>query len=172
MDNTLHPAELLRGDLRSLVEKDYIAELNLLDYKTFDIFFLRRMPAQGFSAIKFALHPQGIHHRHDGVKLRYRGIHILRHEHRHAAYGLRNRSRLADSACLDDDIVKIPASRKVTELRDKVHFQGAADTSVLERDETVVRLGDNASLPDKVSIDIDLTYVIDNHGKLDSAPVG
>ena len=96
----------------------------------------------------------------------------MRTELRHGADGLRNRCRLADAAGLDDDIVELPGRQQVGQLGDQVHLQGTADTAVLQGDQAVILLADDAAFLDQVRVDVDFAYVIDEDGETDAFAVG
>ena len=56
----------------------------------------------------------------------------------------------------------------VTQLLHEVHLQGTADASVLQGYQRVVLLSHDASLLYQVGIDVHLTNVVDDDGKLDA----
>lgn len=59
---------LLGCDLINFVEKDDIAELNLLNNEIFYIVFTHTVGSEGIAAGKLALHAQGIDHCNDAIE--------------------------------------------------------------------------------------------------------
>ena len=83
-------------------------------------------------------------------------------------YSLSNRSRLADTAGLDDDIVELLKLYDIAQLLDQIHLERTADTAVLKSHEGVILLLYYPTLFYKVSINIHLTDVVDDDGKSDT----
>ena len=68
-DNGPDAAGFLAADFRNLVEKNNVAELNLLDDEVFDIVFCEVLALQFLAACKFALHTQCVDYSDDTVEL-------------------------------------------------------------------------------------------------------
>ena len=60
----------------------------------------------------------------------------------------------------------------VAQLLHKVHLQGATDATVLKRNQAVVAFTHDTTLLNQVGINVDLTYIVDDNGKLDAFLVG
>ena len=69
-DNLLDLCKRLGLDFGSLVQKNDVAELNLLNDKVFNVFFTQVLAFQLFSATEFVRHPQCIHDGDNAVQLR------------------------------------------------------------------------------------------------------
>jgi hypothetical protein len=63
-------------------------------------------------------------------------------------------------------------STKVAELLYEIHLEGATDTAVLQGNKAIILLRHYATFLDKFGINIDLTYIIDNHRKAYAAAIG
>ena len=170
-DDSAEAAEFFRRNLGGLVQKDYVAELYLLDHKCLEIVLFQVLPFQGLSTAEFVFHPEGVHDRYDGVEFRCRCPGIFRNKLRDGADGLGDRSGLAYAARLDDYVVEPVHLAQVVDLVDQVEFQGAADAAVLQWNKAVVGLSYNPSLLNKVSIDIDFPDVVNYHRESDSFAV-
>ena len=158
-------------NLRSLVQKDDVAEFNLLDNEVFDIVF-RQVSAKEFvAAVEFVLQAQGIHHGDNTVELRETVFLPLGHHLRHGLDGLCNGTGFADAAGLDDDVVERMLGDNLVELGNEVHLQRTADAAVLKCHKRIVVLANDASLGNEVGIDVHLADVVDNDGKTDAAAV-
>ncbi len=158
-------------DLGGFVEQDYIAELYLLDEQILDVILGKIALEQVASAGEFVPHAESIHHRHYTVQMHIPVLDILRAHSGNGTDGLGNGFRLANAARLYHYIVKTAHGCDFRELLDEIHFEGTADTSVLESDEALVLFADNAAFLYEVGIDIHLSYVIDNDCEFDSFPV-
>ena len=162
-------SQFFRRYLRSLVEQDDIAEFYLLDHEILYVFLINLRFEQIHAALEVALHSERIHHSHDTVEPADTILDIF-HAHRgNRADGLCDGFGLADAACLDDDIVEPVHLRDIMQLLYEIHFQGAADTSILQCHQTLIFLADDAAFLDEVSVDIHFADVIDNDGKLDAS---
>ena len=69
-NNLLYLGKRLGLDFGSLVQKNDVAELNLLNDKVFNVFFTQVLAFQLFSATEFVRHPQCIHDGDNAVQLR------------------------------------------------------------------------------------------------------
>ncbi len=171
LDDAADSAQFLRLHFGSLVQKDYVAELDLLDHKVLKIVLLKVVLLQGISAGEFALHSQGIHDRHDAIQHRDVGACPGRHEAWERTDCLGYRGRLAYSAGLDDDVVEAARAAKVVELGDQVHLERAADAAVLKRHKAVVACTHDSAFLDEVGIDVHLADVVHDDRELDAFPV-
>ena len=164
-DDGLYAFEFLRRHFRRLVEEDCVAELNLLNYKIFDVFLVDVLHHEGVAAVELALHSHRIDHRHDVVEPADAVLRVETAEGRDAADCPRDGLRLADSAGLDDDVVELLHPHDFINLLDEIRLERAADAAVLERDETLVLLSDHSAFLDEVRVYVHFPYVIDNHGE-------
>ena len=73
-----------------------------------------------------------------------------------------------EAAGINDNVVELVHLHDFDQLIHQVGFQCAADATVLQRDQTVVTLTDHTALLNKGSVNVDLTYIIDNNRKTDS----
>ena len=69
-DNLLDLGKCLGLDFGSLVQKNDVAELNLLNDKVFNVFITQVLAFQLFSATEFVRHPQCVHDGDNAVQLR------------------------------------------------------------------------------------------------------
>ncbi len=164
-DDGLYALEFFRRNFRRLVEEDGVAELNLLDNKVLYVFLVDVLHHEGVAAVELALHSHRIDHRHDVVEPADTVLRVEAAEGRYAAYRPRDGLRLADSACLDDDVIELLHPHDFVNLFYQVGLERAADAAVLKRDETLVLLADHSAFLDEVRIDVHLSYVIDNDGE-------
>ena len=164
--------QLFRFHLRGLVEQDDITELDLLDDQILDIILLQILVYEVLSSIKFVLQSQGIHHAHDAIQAQETVLDIVGTHVGDGANGLGNRSRFADTTCLDDNVVKASKCHEVLQLLHEVHLQGTADATVLQGHQAVVLLIYDASFLDEVCINIYFTDIIYDNGKLYTTTIG
>ena len=157
---------------RSLVDKDDVAEFNLLDDKIFYIFFADILACQAVAAAKFVLHAERVNHSDDAVEAGDAVLAVFLAEARYGADGLRNWRWLAHTAGFNHDVVETLGLHQVVDLLHEVHLQSAADAAVLERHEAVVLRAHDAAFLDEVGVNVNLAYIVDNHGKLDAAFIG
>ena len=73
---------------------------------------------------------------------------------------------LANAARLYYYIVELMLGNYVANLLDQVHLKGAADASVLKRDQTVVFLSHDSALLDERGVYVNFTYVVNYYGEL------
>ena len=154
--------------LSSLVEQDDVAELYLLDDERRQIFLVDVVLHQVVAACKLVFHSQSVHNGNDAVESQHSVLDVLWSECRNRADGLCNRRRLADAACLNDDVVELLHVDDFLELFHEVHLQRTADASVLQSHERVVFLSYHASLFYEGSIDVHLADIVDDDCKLDA----
>ena len=170
--DTADASQFLGCHLGSLVEQHDVTELNLLNHQVLDILFVDVRTGEQCTTLKLVAHTQGIYHRDYAVQT---GIAVLCQFRIHRgdrADGLCDRTRFADAAGLDDDIVEALHLDNVLQLLDEVHFQCAADASVLQSHQRVVLLVDDATLLNQRCVNVHLTDIIHDNGKLDTFLVG
>ena len=130
------------------------------------------MALQIVAIAKLVFHAQGVDHRHDAVEPGYATLDILRSHRGDGADGLCDWGGLADAACLDDDVVEAPHLYDFAYLLDQVHLERAADAAILQSHEAVVLLVDHSALLYEVGVDVYLTDIVDDDGKLDALLIG
>ena len=160
--------QFLRFNLCSLVQKNDVAELNLLDDERSQIFLINILLHQVAAVGEFILHTQSIYYGNDAVKAQNTILDVLRTEGWDRADGLCNRSRLADSGSLDDNVIETLHVYDFLELFYQVHLQCAADATILERNERIIFLTYYATFFYKGCINIDFTNIVDDDGKLNT----
>ena len=170
-DDALELPELIGRNLGRLVQEDDVAELHLLDDEALEVVLADVLLLERAAALELVPHPQGVHDGDDAVQVGEGLMDILGAEHRQGADGLGDGRRLADAAGLDDDVVEFPHRGDLRQLGHEVHLQGAADASVLQGHEAVVRLAHDAALLDEVRVDVHLADVVDDHGEFDALAV-
>ena len=162
-------AQFVGSHLAGLVEQHNVAELYLLDDQVLDVLLLDVLLGERQAALELILHAQGVDDGDDAVE---HGVAVdgdLGGHARYGADGLCDGCGLADAAGLNDDVVEAVHAYDVLQLLHEVHLQRAAYTSVLQRHQRVVLLVDHASLLYEVGVDVDLSDVIDDDGKLDAS---
>ena len=167
-DDVLQLVEVFGFHLSSLVEQDDVAELYLLDDERRQIFLVDVVLHQVVAACKLVFHSQSVHNGNDAVESQHSVLDVLRTESRNRADGLCDRRRLADAACLNDNVVELLHVDDFLELFHEVHLQRTADASVLQSHERVVFLSYHASLFYEGSIDVHLADIVDDDCKLDA----
>ena len=167
-DDVLQLVEVFGFHLSSLVEQDDVAELYLLDDERRQIFLVDVVLHQVVAACKLVFHSQSVHNGNDAVESQHSVLDVLRTESRNRADGLCDRRRLANAACLNDDVVELLHVDDFLELFHEVHLQRTADASVLQSHERVVFLSYHASLFYEGSIDVHLADIVDDDCKLDA----
>ena len=156
---------------RSLVEQNDIAELNLLNHKVFDIFFIDILAHQVAAALKFIFQTQSIYHGADAVEARHAVLHIFRAERRDRIDGLCYRHRLAYTTRLYHYIVEAIHRSNVAQLLHKVHLERAAYTAVLQSHQAIVLGAHHATTLYQVGIDVHLSYIVYYHRKAYAATI-
>ena len=159
-DNPLHLLQRLRLHIRHLVKQNHIAELNLLNDKVFDIFFLKILPLEILSAAELVHHSESIHDSDDAVKSRRSELRINPADSLHRRDCLGDRLRLTDTAGLDDDVVELVHLHNLDYLLHEVGLQSTADAPVLESDQTVVLLAHHSALLNKGCVNVYFTYIV------------
>ena len=154
------------------VEQHDVAELYLLNHQILDVFFFDILFQQIQATSELILHAQSIHHRDNAVESWKTISSILRHKLRHRANGLCDGSRFADTAGLYHNVVEALHAQYIVQLLHKIHFQCAADTTILQSHKAVVFLPHYPIFLYKGGIDIYLAYIVHNDGKLDTAFIG
>ena len=167
-DNLLQVLQLLRLYICDLIEKDDVTEFHLLDYERSEILLIKIWLHQVRTIGKLILHTKCIHDCYDAVKTQDAVLDILRAQGWDRADGLCNRCRLADTACLYYNIVETLHIYNLLELFYEVHLQGTANTSILERNQGIILLAYHATFLYESCINIHLTNIIDDNGKLDT----
>ena len=127
----LRPLQFALCNLRSLVQKNDIAEFYLLNHKILYIILRDVLLQEILSAFKLVAQTQRIHHADNTVQPCNAVAHIFRPHLRHSAYSLCYWHRLAYSRRLDDDIVKLLHLHQVLQLLHQIHLKRTAYTSVL-----------------------------------------
>ena len=162
----LYLSELRRTHLRRLVKKNDVTELYLLDDEALQVLLTYLVTHERISALELVAHTQRIHHGHYAVESRDAVLYELHAHGRDAADGLGDRLRLANAARLYYYIVELTLGYYVADLLDQVHLKGAADASVLKRDQTVVFLSHYSALLDERGVYVNFTYVVNYYGEL------
>ena len=162
----LYLSELRRTHLRRLVKKNDVTELYLLDDEALQVLLTYLVAHERISALELVAHTQRIHHGHYAVESRNAVLYELHAHGRDAADGLGDRLRLANAARLYYYIVELTLGYYVADLLDQVHLKGAADASVLKRDQTVVFLSHYSALLDERGVYVNFTYVVNYYGEL------
>ena len=163
-----HMQQFVSAHLRCFVQQDGVAKLYLLNDEVLNVLLINIFLCESIAALKLVTHAKGINNRHDTVETRHAVFYILRTERRERADGLCYRCRLTDAARLDNDIIETFHGNDIVKLLHKIHLQCAADTSVLQSHKAIVLLVHNATLLNEVCIDINLSYVVHNDGKLNA----
>ena len=167
-DNLLDFSQFLLRNLRSLVQQNHVAELNLLDNQILNILLIDVLAQQIVTVLELITHTKGINHRNDAVELYVAILDVLRSQRRNAANSLGDRRRFADTAGLNDDIVEAVHTGNVAQLLHQVHLQGATDATVLQSNQRIVLLTYYSTLLYQVGIDVHLADIIDYHSKLNT----
>lgn len=160
------------ADFRDFVEQNDVAKLNLLYDKVFDVLIVDVGFGERLSAAKLILKSQRIDHGDYAVEMRCAERCSLDAEPGYGADGLGDGGGFAYTAGLDNYVVKPAHSHDVFDLFHEVHLEGAADAAVRESHEAVVFGVDYAAALYERSVDVNLAYVVDYHGKFDAALVG
>ena len=142
-----------------------------MDNQVFYVVFVQSGAHQAFATVELALHAQGVHNGCDAVYARDAVFCVLLLHAGDRADGLRDGSRLADAAGLNDDIVEALHGDDVVQLFHQVHLQRAADAAVLERNQTVVLLVHNPAFLNEACVNVHLADVVHDYGKADSVLV-
>ena len=172
LHNALELAQLFRGNIGRLVQQHDVAEFNLLNDQALQVVFADVFLLQGSTAFELVLHAQGVHHRGNAVHVRKTVGYRLRSQGRHGADGLGNGSRLADTAGFNHNVIELAGGHQVGQLGHQVHLQGAADATVLQGHQAVVRGAHNATFLHQVCINVHLANVVHNNGELNALLVG
>ncbi len=171
-DNLLDVFQFVGLHFTGFVEQNNVAELNLLDNKILNVFFTDVLFCQVIAVGKFIAHTQGVDHSDDAVQDGYSAFAVFGIHRRNGADSLGYRCRFTNAARLNDDIVKPPHSRNVVKLLNQIHLKCAANATVLQCNQTVILLSDDATLLNKARVNVDFTDIIDNDGKLNAFLVG
>ena len=110
-DDLLDMVGLLACHFRDFVEHDDVAEFNLLYHETFEILLADVGSSEIVAGAKLAFESESVDHGHDAVEPRDTVYAEVRSHHRHGAYCLGYRLRLADAAGFDYDIVEITVEK-------------------------------------------------------------
>lgn len=171
-DDLAELGELVWGDFGGFVEEDDVAEFDLLDDEVGDVVFVGGGVGEVESVLEFVAHAEGVDDGEDAVEA-WEGVgREVGGLGGDGDDGLGDGFGLADAAGFDDDVVEAVGEGDVAELVDEVEFEGAADAAVLEWDEAVVGLSDDAALLDEGGVDVDLSDVVDDDGEADALTVG
>ena len=163
-----HMQQFVSTHLRCFVQQDGVTKLYLLNDEVLNVLIINIFLCESIAALKLVAHAKGVNNRHDTVETRHAVFYILRTERRERADGLCYRCRLTDAARLDNDIIETFHGNDIVKLLHKIHLQCAADTSVLQSHKAIVLLVHDATLLNEVCIDINLSYVVHNDGKLNA----
>lgn len=163
-----HMQQFVSAHLRCFVQQDGVTKLYLLNDEVLNVLLINIFLCESIAALKLVAHAKGVNNRHDTVETRHAVFYILRTERRERADGLCYRCRLTDAARLDNDIIETFHGNDIVKLLHKIHLQCAADTSVLQSHKAIVLLVHDATLLNEVCIDINLSYVVHNDGKLNA----
>ena len=130
-NDTPDAPEFFGCDFRSFVQEDDVAEFNLLDDQVLDVILIQILTQEVVAVTKFIAHAQGINHRGNTIHNGHAVVHIFQPHSRYGADGLRNGSRLTDTAGLNDDVVETLLASDVAQLFHEVHLQRTADATIL-----------------------------------------
>ena len=172
LENALDALPLFRLHLRSLVEENDVAELNLLDNEVFDILLADIVFHEVVAGPELIFHAQCVDHGDDAVDDGHPVVNELRSHGGNGADGLCDGSRFADAAGLDDDIVEALHLHDILQLLHEIHFKCAADASVLQCHEAVVFLVYDTPLLYKVRINVHFADIIHDDGEFYAALIG
>ena len=167
-DNLLQMLQLLRLYFCRLVQQDDVAELHLLDNERCQVFLIDILLHQVGTVGKFIFHAEGIYHGNDAVEAQDAVLDVLRTERWDGADGLGDRSWLADTACLNYDIVEALHVYDFLQLLHEVHLQSAADATVLQGNERIVFLTYHATFLYQCRINVHLADIIYDDSELDT----
>ena len=120
---------------------------------------------------KLITHTQRIDHGHDAIEACQSVFKIFLAHLWNRADGLSDRFGFANAACLNRDVVELIHASDVVKLLDEVHFQRAADATILESYKTIVFFAYHASLFNQVGINVHFANIVYNHGKLNATVV-
>ena len=130
-DDLFQKTELLRRDHVHFIEEDGVAELELLDEKILDIFFLDGILGQASAVLKFVVHARAVDDSDDVVKFhRKTCVGALLAD---VGDGLGDRDRLADAGGFNNDIVILLCLCQFAKLVGKIVSQCAANAAVCQR---------------------------------------
>ena len=164
----LELGDLLRAHGVGLVEDQRGAELDLLDEQALDVVLVDILGQQVATAVELVVHAGAVDHGHDVIECEL-GLAAHLGLVAEARDGVGDGDGLANTRCLDDDVVEVARIGDVLQLVGKVVRKRAADAAVGERDE-VIGFG-KATVGDKAGVDVDLADIVDNHGGADAAVV-
>ena len=156
-----------------LVEQYYVAELYLLDDQILDIVLLQVLLHQTFSSGKLIAQPHGVHYGDYAVQTGNGAVPLESWIHAgHGADGTGNRVRLADTAGLDDDVVKPLHSYQLCDLIHQVGLQGTAYTTILQGYQAVVLSAYYPASLDKVRVYVHFSDIVYYNCKPDTFLIG
>ena len=115
-DNLTDSSQFMRRYLRSLVQQDDVAELNLLDNKILNIILLEVGAKEVAAVAKLIAHAQCVYYGCYAIHYRHTVADIFQAHGGNRANGLRDRSRLAYTAGFYHYIVKPLLPGDVTQL--------------------------------------------------------
>ena len=164
-NDRLQLAEIILADHIDLVHEDRVTEFKLLDQKVFNIFLLIALFRKAASVLELIMHTGTVDDCYDVVE-HHRNA-VLRALLADVRDRLRDRNRLTDAGCLDDNIIEIAGLCEISELCGQIISQCAADAAVRERDQVAVLLCHNAALCDQIRIYVDFADIVDDHGCAD-----
>ena len=172
MDNLLDAVEFWQTDICCFVDEHEVAKLNLLNEQILDIIVSNGVFNKVFSIAKLVTHAHSIHNGHDAIEFGDTIFYVLWRERWHRADGLRDRSRFANTAGFDYDIIKALHGEQLVELLHKIHLQSATNTAVLQGNEAVIFLIYNAALLNEFGVDIHFSNIVYYHCKTNTFLVG
>ena len=140
--------------------------------KVFDVFVVDIVAVQAIAAVELRLQPQGVDHSGNAVEVGQGSVEVGSGHGRDSAYGLSYRSRFADAAGFDNNVVESASVGDVGNLLYEVHFQSAADAAVLQGYKVVgAVLAYDAAFLNQFGIDIYFADVVDYYSKAYAASV-
>ena len=165
LDHSLYSCQLLLCYLIYLVENDSCAELDLLNEKILDILFAHIFVEKSIAAAELGRHAECVNNCNDVVQTADSGLTLVNLALQNGN-GLCDRQRLADTACFDEQVIKLACLDKVCDLIHKIDFKCAADAAVGKGNEVIVLLSNSAALLDKLRINVYLADIIYDNSAL------
>ena len=164
----LHVFQILLVQAIDLVQKNRVAEFNLLDEEVCNIVFLEVFIEELLAAGEFV---GEAHHIHDGdnvVQMAGEALAVTAHQLASgSANGLGYRNRFANTASFDKNVVELAHFQKFGNLFEQIRLERAADAAVRQRNNLArVFLGDVSALFNQGLVDVHFANVIDDDGDM------